>query len=332
MHINRKSATHALTVQNATPRGLSPRIKAAGVLAAMTALLSVSSLSLAAENSPSHIHAIGIENQYADIISQIGGKYVEVTSLISDPNTDPHAFEASPGIARQIAHATLIVENGAGYDDWADKLIAASPNAKRNVINVHSLLKLPENTANPHLWYDPQTMPAVADAIADQLASKMPEHAAEFRENAGKFRQSMEPVNAAITAFKNDFPDTPVAVTEPVADYLLKAMGAKILTPEALEYGIMNDIDPAPQLVSEQNELLAQRKVRVFVYNQQVTDPVTSHFLALARKNHIPVAGVYETMPEPGYHYQSWMLAEISALRHAVSDQVSTESLIAGKR
>ena len=332
MHISRKSAKHAMSEQNTAPRGSRLRLNAMGVLAAMTALLSVSPQTLAAEPPHPHIHAIGVENQYADIISQIGGKYVEVTSLISDPNTDPHSFEASPGIARQIANATLIVENGAGYDDWADKLIAASPNAGRQVINVHSLLKLPADTANPHLWYDPQTMPVVADAIAEQLASKMPEHAAEFRQNAGKFRQSMEPVNAAITAFKRDFPATPVAVTEPVADYLLKAMGTQNLTPAALEYGIMNDIDPAPQLVSEQNELLAQRKVRVFVYNQQVTDPITSHFLALARKNQIPVVGVYETMPEPGYHYQSWMLAEVSALRKALSDRVSTESLIAGKQ
>lgn len=332
MHSDKKSVKHVMSEQNTAPRGRCLRVNTPGALAAMTALLSVSLQTLAAEPSPPPIHAIGVENQYADVIRQIGGKYVEVTSLISDPNTDPHSFEASPGIARRIAHATLIVENGAGYDDWADKLMAASPNTERKVINVHSLLKLPRDTVNPHLWYDPQTMPVVADAIADQLAGKMPEHAAEFRQNAGKFRQSMEPLNAAITAFKHDFPDSPVAVTEPVADYLLKALGTKNLTPAALEYGIMNDIDPAPQLVSEQNALLAQRKVRVFVYNQQVTDPITSHFLALARKNQIPVVGVYETMPEPGYHYQSWMLAEVSALRKALSDRVSTESLIAGKQ
>lgn len=298
------------------------------VAAMMTSLLAFSQTSHAAD---APVHAIGIENQYADVISQIGGKYVEVTSIVSDPNTDPHTFEASPGIARQIASATLIVENGAGYDDWADKLIAASPNSDRKVINVHNLLKLPENTENPHLWYDPNTMPAVADAIADQLAKALPDHAAEFRKNAASFRQSMQPLNAAIQAFKKDFPDTPVAVTEPVGDYLLQAAGAKIFTPKALEYGIMNDVDPAPQLVSAQNELLNGKKVRAFLYNQQVTDPITEHFLSLARKNNIPVVGVYETMPEPGYHYQSWMLAEVKALRKALTEKASTESLIAGK-
>ncbi|WP_249213126.1 MULTISPECIES: zinc ABC transporter substrate-binding protein [unclassified Tatumella] len=295
-----------------------------------SALLTTSPQSIAAGTSV--VHAIGIENQYADVISQIGGKYVDVTSIISDPNTDPHTFEASPGIARQIADATLIVENGAGYDDWADKLMAASPNAARKVINVHSLLNLPQNTANPHLWYQPQTMPVVAEAIATQLAEQLPAHAAWFRKNAEKFRQSMQPVDQAISAFRTDFPDTPVAVTEPVGDYLLEAMGAKILTPKALEYGIMNDVDPAPQLVSEQNALLSGNKVRVFVYNQQVTDPVTSHFLSLAREHHVPVVGVYETMPEPGYHYQSWMLAEVKALRKALTDKASTESLMAGKQ
>ncbi len=299
------------------------------LVAVLTSLLGYSQFSQAAQ---SPVQAIGIENQYADVISQIGGKYVQVTSIVSDPNTDPHSFEASPGIARQIAKATLIVENGAGYDDWADKLIAASPNADRKVINVHSLLKLPENTENPHLWYDPNTMPAVADAIAEQLAAELPAHASEFRKNAADFRQSMQPVDAAIKAFRADFPATPVAVTEPVGDYLLQAAGATILTPKTLEYGIMNDVDPAPQLVSQQNDLLSGKKVRVFLYNQQVTDPITEHFLSLARKNHVPVVGVYETMPEPGYHYQSWMMAEINALRKAVTDKVSTESLIAGKK
>ncbi len=112
--------------------------------------------------SPDVINAIGVENEYADVIAQIGGKYVRVTAIESDPNTDPHTFEASPKIAAQIATAGLIVENGIGYDDWADKIIAAAPISGRKVINVQHLLGLPDSTPNPHLWYDPKTMPAVA--------------------------------------------------------------------------------------------------------------------------------------------------------------------------
>lgn len=280
---------------------------------------------------PSVINAVGIENEYADVISQIGGQYVHVTAIETDPNTDPHTFEASPGVAHQVAGAELIVENGIGYDDWADKIIAAAPNANRKIINVQHLLGLPDSTPNPHLWYDPKTMPAVADAVAKDLSALMPSEASVFTENARTFKASLKPWYNAIAAFKKDYPNTPVAVTEPVGDYMLQAAGTDIKTPFSLQAAIMNGTDPSPQDVSLQNSLFTNHKVKVFVYNQQVTDSLTESFLSLAKKNGIPIVGVYETMPQPGYTYQSWMLAEVNALRKAVADKVSTEKLIAGQ-
>ncbi|XBS71856.1 zinc ABC transporter substrate-binding protein [Acerihabitans sp. KWT182] len=273
------------------------------------------------------VKAIGVENEYADVISQIGGKFVQVTALETDPNTDPHTFEASPKIAANIADTDLIVENGIGYDSWADRIISAAPNPDRKVINVQRLLGLPDNTPNPHLWYNPTTMPAVADAIASELASLMPARALYFQANLKKFDDSLAPWITAIAAFKKEHGNTPVAVTEPVADYLLDAAGIRIQTPYNLEAAVMNGTDPAPQDITAQNRLFNERQVKVFVYNQQVTDPLTQSFLALAKHNNIPVVGVYETMPAPGYHYQTWMLAEITALSKAVTDNVSTEAL-----
>ena len=281
--------------------------------------------------SPSVIHAIGVENEYADVIAQIGGKYVRVTSIESDPNTDPHTFEASPKIASQIAAANLVVENGIGYDDWADKIMAAAPNADRKIINVQHLLGLPDSTPNPHLWYDPKTMPEVAKAVAADLAALQPAHAAYFRANAAKFDASLKPWFASIAAFKAAYNGTPVAVTEPVGDYMLQAIGTDIQTPFSLQAAIMNGIDPAPQDVTTENALFTGHKVKIFVYNQQVTDPLTQSFLSLAKKNGIPIVGVYETMPTPGYSYQTWMVAEVTAMRKAVTDKISTESLVAGK-
>ena len=121
-----------------------------------------------------------------------------------------------------------------------------------------------------------------------------------------------------------------MAVTEPVADYLLHALGADIKTPFSLEIAIMNGTDPSPQDVTTQNSLFNDNKVKVFAYNQQVTDALTESFLALAKKNGIPVVGVYETMPTPGFTYQSWMMAEVSALKKAVADKTSTEVLKEG--
>lgn len=274
------------------------------------------------------VHAVGIENEYADVIAQIGGQYVSTASVMSDPNTDPHTFEVSPRIGGEIAKAELVVENGLGYDDWADKMLKAAPNKTRIVINVQKLRGLPESTPNPHLWYDPATMPAVAKAVAAALGKLDPAHASTFDANEKTFEASLEPWFKALAAFKAAYPNTPVAVTEPVGDYMLQAAGAHIMTPFALEAAIMNDTDPAPQDVAAQNALFNKKEVKVLVYNQQVTDPLTNSFLELAHKNGIPVVGVYETMPEPGYHYQSWMMAELKALKSAVDDGTSTESLI----
>lgn len=281
--------------------------------------------------APPVINAIGVENEYADVISQIGGRYVHVTAIETDPNTDPHTFEASPGIARRIAGAGLIVENGIGYDGWADRIIAAAPNAGRKVINVQHLLGLADDTPNPHLWYDPKTMPAVADAIANGLSALMPAQAAVFEANAKLFKASLKPWYDAIAAFRKDYPDTQVAATEPVANYMLEAAGTDIKTPFSLQAAIMNGTDPSPQDVSTQNALFTGHAVRVFAYNQQVTDALTQSFLNLAKKNGIPVVGVYETMPQPGYTYQSWMLAEVNALRKAVANRTSTETLLPGR-
>jgi zinc/manganese transport system substrate-binding protein len=276
------------------------------------------------------INAIGVENEYADVIAQIGGKYVQVQAIETDPNTDPHTFEASPKVAKQIAGAQLIVENGVGYDSWADKIMSAAARPNRKVINVQKLRQLPDDTPNPHLWYDPKTMPVVAKAVADELSALDPAQATYFHGNADKFVASLEPWNAAIAAFKAKHDKTPVAVTEPVADYLLQAMGLDIQTPFALEKAIMDGTDPAPQDVTTQNDLFAGNKVKVFAYNQQVTDNLTKSFLEASKKAGIPVVGVYETMPTPGYTYQSWMLAEVAALEKAVTDKMSTESLQKG--
>jgi zinc/manganese transport system substrate-binding protein len=272
------------------------------------------------------ISAVGVENEYADVIAQVGGPYVSVVAVETDPNTDPHSFEVSPLVAREIAGARLVVENGLGYDDWADKMLAAAPDASRQVINVQHLLGLPDDTPNPHLWYDPNTMPAVAKAVAAGLAALYPAQKAYFAANAAAFDESLKPWFAAISAFRSKNPGTEVAVTEPVGNYLLQALAAKIATPFGLQAAIMNGTDPAPQDVSAQNALLSGNQVQVFVYNQQVTDPLTQSFLSLAARNKIPVVGVYETMPD-GYHYQSWMLAEVAALSKAVAEKISTETL-----
>ena len=261
------------------------------------------------------IVAVGAENEYANVISQIGGRYVAVSAIESNPNTDPHTFEASPSVAAVVSSARLVVQNGVGYDTFMNK------------IDVQTLLGLPDSTPNPHLWYKPTTMPAVARALATDLSAIEPAHAAYFAANEKRFDASLVPWYQAIRQFASRYPHTPVATTEPVGDYMLQAAGTTNLTPFGLQADIMNGVDPAPQDVTYQSNLFSRHLVKVFVYNQQVTDSLTDSFLSAAKQTGIPVVGVYETMPTPGYDYQSWMLAEVHALQRAVADKISTQKL-----
>ncbi|MGP0032947.1 MAG: metal ABC transporter solute-binding protein, Zn/Mn family [Acidimicrobiales bacterium] len=273
------------------------------------------------------IVAVGAENEYANVIGQIGGKYLQVSSVLNNPNTDPHVFESSPRTAQQVSAAQLIVQNGVGYDTFMNTIESASPNSGRKVIVVQHLLGLPTDTPNPHLWYNPRTMPAVATALATSLSELQPAHASYFHANATAFINSLKPWLADIAKVKAAFPGAPVATTEPVGDYMLQAAGTDDLTPWSFSADVMNGVDTTPQDNSFQENLFNQHKVKVFVYNQQVTNSITQTLLSLAHKDDIPVVGVYETMPVPGYKYQTWMEAETTALYNALAHGTSTQKL-----
>jgi zinc/manganese transport system substrate-binding protein len=301
--------------------------RAAGLIAvAATAAGLLSACAASAASTGGAVVAVGAENQYANVIAQIGGRYVQVSAVESNPNADPHSFEASASVTRDVAAAQLVVQNGVGYDSFMNTIESGSPSPARKVIDVQHLLGLPDSTPNPHLWYSPGTMPAVARAVAADLAGLRPAHRAYFEARLARFDAALRPWQAAIAAFRAAHAGTPVATTEPVGDYLLQALGTRNLTPFGLQADIMNGVDLSPQYVTLEQNLLRQRKVAVFVYNQQVVDSVTASFLATARQAGVPVVGVYETMPA-GYDYQSWMLAEVRALQRAVTGKVSTVRL-----
>lgn len=273
------------------------------------------------------IRVVAGQSQYGNVAAQIGGRFVAVTSVESNPTTDPHSYEVSPGVAAEISGAQIVIVNGLGYDDFMGRIEAASPSADRRDLNVQHLLGLPDSTPNPHLWYDPTTMPAVADRLANELSTIQPSHSAYFHANAATFVASLDPWRAAIAAFKARYGGTTAATTEPVADYLLAAMGIDNRTPYRFQADVMNGTDPSPQDISLVDGLLTGRQVKVFCYNQQVTDPLTSSVRQAAQRSGVPIVGVYETMPTPGYDYQSWMLSEVTAIQDAVVHGVSTDHL-----
>jgi zinc/manganese transport system substrate-binding protein len=297
-----------------------------GALAVAVTGCAAGSASAGSVHGTAVVGAVAAENEYASVLSQIGGRYVRVSSVLQNPNTDPHSFEASPQIAGEISGAELLVQNGAGYDGWMNKLESASPSSSRKVIVVQQVLGLSASIPNPHLWYSPATMPAVAKAMAADLSALRPARAGYFRANLRAFGRSLQPWLTAIAKFRAQYRGATAATTEPVADYLLSAMAITNKTPFRLQAAMMNGTDPAPQDIALEQRLVSKAAVKVFVYNEQVISPLTVLVRQNARKAGVPVVGVYETMPA-GFGYQSWMLAEVTAIRKAVSSKISTEEL-----
>jgi zinc/manganese transport system substrate-binding protein len=264
------------------------------------------------------IPVLGTENFYADLLTQIGGTRVSATSLLNDPNADPHAFEASPSAAATVADAKLVIVNGLGYDDFMQHLLGASPNASRVVIDVQQRLGLGSD-ANAHVWYDPGTMPKVAAAAEAALAKLEPANAAYFAAREQAYLASLAPLAAKIVELKAKYSGAPVAFTEPVAGYLAQAIGLAVLTPEGFQKAIEDGTDPAPADVAAERDLLTGKTVRVLLFNSQVITPLTQQIHDLAVANGIPVVGVAETLPPQYPTYQAWQLAQMNELEAALA-------------
>lgn len=307
-----------------------PMAVAGAVLAAGIGLTACGGNSTASAAQPSNAHspilAVGAENEYANVIKQIGGPYVSVTGIMSNPNVDPHTYEANTKDAQLVAASDLVVQNGVGYDSFMNKLESGSPNSKRIVITVGLALGYGATTKNPHLFYNPSTMPKVASLIGKALSKEMPSHKQYFQHRVRIFQQSLTKWDNEIQQLKAEYPGAPVAVTEPVADYMLQAAGLDIKTPWSFQTAIMNGTDPSPQDVQIEENLIAKRQVKVFVYNQQAVDSTTRAILAIAKTARVPVVGVYETMP-PNHTYQTWMEDEVQAVQEALKDGKSTVTM-----
>jgi zinc/manganese transport system substrate-binding protein len=264
------------------------------------------------------IPVLGAENFYADLLAQIGGSRVTVSSILSDPSADPHAYEASPAAAKLVADAKVVIVNGLGYDDFMQKLLGASTNPDRVVISVQDLLTAKDGV-NVHVWYDPATMPKVADATAAALAKIDPQNAPYYSEQKAKYLAALKPVNDKTAGMRAKYAGTPIAFTENVAGYLTDAIGLKVLTPPAFMEAIESGTDPAPADVAAERDLLTGRKVKALLYNSQVTSPLTEQIRDLATQNNVPVVAVAETIPPTFKTFQEWQLAQLDELERALA-------------
>src|SRR6202142_4529128 len=249
------------------------------------------------------LSVVAAENFYGDVARQIGGDDVAVASVISNPDQDPHMFDTTPSTVRQIAAAQGAILNGADYDPWMDKLLKASPRPSRTAIVVADLVGKKAGD-NPHLWYDPGTMPAAARALAEAFAKADPAHKDGYAARLKTFLASLNPIDEKIAAIRGRFAGTTVTASEPVFGYMANALGLKMRN-ERFQLSIMNDTEPSARDVAAFEQDLKTHKVRVMFYNKQASNKIVHHLVALARTANIPVVGVTETAP-PDLSYQDW--------------------------
>ena len=285
------------------------------MLRALIVILLIQTVPIASAEG-SAIKVVAAENFYGDIAKQIGGDRVEVTSILANPNQDPHQFDASTSTARALADARIVITNGVDYDPWMTGLLGASDRRGRVVITAGVLLGRHPGD-NPHLWYDPATMPAVARALASTLAAADPGHAENYARRLDAFLTSLDPLAARIKALKAQYAGTPVTATEPVFGYMADAIGLSMRN-QGFQRAIMNDTEPSASDVAMFEHDLDTGAVRVLFYNSQVVDPIVQRLLIRAHVAKIPVVGVTETEPRD-MSFQVWMTGELDALSAALS-------------
>jgi zinc/manganese transport system substrate-binding protein len=262
------------------------------------------------------IAVVAAENFYGDLAKQIGGDHVVVTSIMSNPDQDPHLFETTPGTVRTIAAAQIVIENGADYDPWMDKILTVAAHPGRTVINVAKLVGKKAGD-NPHLWYDPQTMPAAAKALAEALSKSDPVHKNDYEARLKTFVASHKAIDDKIAAIRHKFEGTAVTASEPVFGYMAGALGLKMRN-ESFQLSIMNSTEPSARDVASFEDDLKHHKVKVMFFNKQASDKAVERLVKLAREAKIPVVGITETEP-PGMHYQDWMLDQLNATEKALA-------------
>jgi zinc/manganese transport system substrate-binding protein len=268
--------------------------------------------------SGSGLAVVAAENMYGDIAQQIGGAHVHVTSILSDPNADPHLFEPGSSNGLAVAKARVVIENGVGYDAFMTKLENASPSSTRSVLTIADVLGIHGRDANPHLWYDVPALAKIAGAIAAQLVEADPGHARAYHAGLAVFNASLEPLRKEVARIRDSFGGSPVAYTEPVPGYLLDAAGLKNLAPTEFTRAIEEGTEPSPQAVGAMNALMSEKRVKVLLYNSQAVSPITSAVRAAAEHAGIPVIGVTETLP-PKLTFQQWQLGQARALAAALA-------------
>ncbi|GGF19669.1 metal ABC transporter solute-binding protein, Zn/Mn family [Subtercola lobariae] len=312
-----------------TPRLVSITIAATALVALSASLAGCSAAAPTAAGSSAQtnsgaapIQIVASINVYGDIAAQIGGSEVSVTSIIDDPDKDPHDYQADAQNQLALSKAQIVIENGGGYDDFVGAMLSSAKNTEATVLNAADISGFDQNPAsgefNEHLWYDMPTVSKVVEQLSTALTAANPASAATFAANAASFQAKLTTIEAAEAAAKTVAAGAGAAITEPVPLYMLTAMGLTNKTPDAFSKAIEDGTDAAPTVLAETLSLFSSHAVAVLAYNSQTPGPQTDAVLNAAKSAGVAVVPVTETLPA-GDDFIRWMTANVTAIAAAVA-------------
>jgi zinc/manganese transport system substrate-binding protein len=310
-----KSAHSVSAVRRLAAGGLT----ALAVLAAAACSTSSPTSADTPASSGKTIQVVAAENFWGSIASQLGGDHVKVTSIISNPDADPHDYEPTAADARTVAGAQFTIVNGIGYDAWADKLLAANPTDGRTDLKVGDLVGI-QPGGNPHRWYSPANVRQVIDQITTDYKSLDPADAADFDKLKTTFvDQTLGTYNQLITDIKTKYAGTPIGASESIVSPLAEGLGLKMLTPDTFLSAISEGTDPTAKDKSLIDQQIAGKQIKIYIYNSQNSTPDVAAQVKAAEAKGIPVATVTETPTPAGVSFQDWQVRQLQGIQQALT-------------
>lgn len=251
------------------------------------------------------IKVVSTTNFYGQVAQEVLGKHGKVTSIIDSPNVDPHDFTPTVATAKKVAKANLVIYNGVGYDTWVKRLQGSK------YLSVAQLVGAKDGD-NEHLWYNPQNVERLTDALVTQYSKLLPQYRTDFERNAQQYKQKLHQLDAKMDQIKHLKTKTTIAVSEPAFDYALKAMGFHIID-NHFSLAIEEGSDPSYTDIAKLQNAIKQHRIAFFVLNKQSESKIVDNMVKLCKQEHIPIVKVTETMPSND-SYIEWFDAELNQI------------------
>jgi zinc/manganese transport system substrate-binding protein len=276
----------------------------------------------ALERGGGRLQVVAAENFWGSLAAQVAGDRADVTTIIDDPATDPHDYEATPSDARAIATAPYVIVNGIGYDPWARKLLDADPEPGRVVLDVGRLVDV-QVGANPHVWYSPTVVDRVVARIASDLTRLDPRDASYFARRCAELETTgLAEYHSLVAQIRGAGGHAPIGASESVIVPLVRALGLRLETPATFLDAVAEGNEPTARDTAIVTRQIDGREISVFVDNRQNSTPDVQRLVDAAKRRGIPIVTVTETLTPKGATFQSWQVAQLRALRDALTRAV----------